>query len=290
VLEPAHGPVASVVIPAHNEAAVIGRLLVSLRPGLECGRLEVIVACNGCTDDTAAVARGLGATVVEVDTPSKIAALNAADDVAVTYPRLYVDADVVLTPKAVDDLVRALSDPATLCAAPPSQMDLEGRPWSVRAYFAVWKAVMLAREGYVGSGVYGVSRIGRGRFGRFPNVIADDLFVRNSYTSAERRVVPTDATVVEAPRTLSALFRRRIRVCLGNSQLRTHPDFKSLPGSREPSLSWWRVVLARPALIPASIVYAAVNAVARIAAYRQRGKTGPAAWGRDNTTRLSRTN
>src|ERR1044071_1194081 len=83
--------VASIVIPAHNEGAVIRRLLRSLPEVVDAGRLEVIVACNGCTDDTADIARRHGAKVVEISTPSKIAALNAADDIAVAYPRLYVD-------------------------------------------------------------------------------------------------------------------------------------------------------------------------------------------------------
>ena len=277
----------SIVIPAHNEAAVIGRLLSALPGSVEGGRVQVIVACNGCTDDTAEIARRHGATVVEIETPSKIAALNAADDVAVAFPRLYVDADVLLSPKTVNDLIRALGDSETLCAAPPSKLQLAGRPLSVRAYFAVWKAVMLARDGYAGAGVYAVSRQGRARFGRFPNVIADDLFVRNSYTRAERRIVATDPTIVEAPRTLRALLRRRVRVCLGNSQLFGHPDYKSLPGNRELPLPWWRVVLANPQLIPASIVYAAVNGVARVMAYRLRGKTVAAGVGARTTPRES---
>src|SRR5262245_54962863 len=148
-----HRLAASVVIPAHNEATVIGRLLSALPSKTAAGDIQVVVACNGCTDNTADVARGYGATVVEGKHPSKIAALNAADEVAVAYPRLYIDADVLVTGKTVTDLIEALSDGDLLCAAPPSKMDLEGRAWPIRAYFRVWKSVMLAREGYIGSGV-----------------------------------------------------------------------------------------------------------------------------------------
>lgn len=44
---------ASVIVPAHNEANVIRTCLDSLvnQPGLD----TLIVACNGCTDDTAAI-------------------------------------------------------------------------------------------------------------------------------------------------------------------------------------------------------------------------------------------
>ena len=47
----------SIIIPAHNEASVIE---VTLRSILACKldrALQIIVVANGCTDDTAAVAR-----------------------------------------------------------------------------------------------------------------------------------------------------------------------------------------------------------------------------------------
>ena len=60
---PGFAPVrtASVVVPARNEAAGIGRCLDSLQ-GI--GLLDVVVADGGSTDDTAALARAHGATVV----------------------------------------------------------------------------------------------------------------------------------------------------------------------------------------------------------------------------------
>src|SRR5680860_1419657 len=63
----------SVVIPAHNEAGVIRRCLTTLLDGVEPGALDVVVACNGCSDDTAAIARSIDPTVrvVETDVASK---------------------------------------------------------------------------------------------------------------------------------------------------------------------------------------------------------------------------
>ena len=59
-----HAPRVSVVVPAVNEAADIGRCLASLA-AQECGNsFEVIVVDNNSTDETAAIARALGATVV----------------------------------------------------------------------------------------------------------------------------------------------------------------------------------------------------------------------------------
>ncbi len=241
VVEGRIGCVASVVVPAHNEAAVIGRLLGVLSPHIQSGRLDVVVACNGCTDSTADIARQRGATVVEVELPSKIAALNAGDEAALVFPRLYIDADVTVTAAAIDELVRTLrSEPSVLCAAPPLRVELAGRPWAVRAYYAIWQRLGYVKDNHVGSGIYAVSERGRRRFGAFPDVIADDLFVRNVFARAERRTVPAEPFVIQAPRTLHALVKRRVRITMGNLQLSSHPGTGHLPGSRERSTLWWQ--------------------------------------------------
>jgi glycosyltransferase involved in cell wall biosynthesis len=79
----------SVIIPACNEASVIGRCVDALLQGAP--GIEVVVVCNGCTDDTALVAREQGVgnvTVVETPVGSKIAALNLGDGIATKFPAL----------------------------------------------------------------------------------------------------------------------------------------------------------------------------------------------------------
>src|ERR671916_3274463 len=98
--------VASVIIPAHNEAATIGRNLAALRMGTHGDDLDVVVVCNGCTDQTADVARRADprARVIEIPQPSKAEAVrvgNAATDV---FPRVHLDADIELTGAAVLEL------------------------------------------------------------------------------------------------------------------------------------------------------------------------------------------
>lgn len=88
----------SVIIPARNEEASIGRLLTSLAHQPEPAR-EVIVVDDGSTDATAAIARRAGATVVHAPPPPEgwigkswachIGALQATGSVLV-----FVDADV----------------------------------------------------------------------------------------------------------------------------------------------------------------------------------------------------
>jgi glycosyltransferase involved in cell wall biosynthesis len=282
-------PLASVVVPAHNEEAVIGRLLSTLAQGLDGATLEIVVACNGCTDRTADITRDHGAEVVEVDELSKIAALNAGDAAARAFPRFYVDADVILTGRAVRDVVTALAESGTLAGAPPIRVDDSGRSWAVRGFYAVWDALPYFEDAPIGSGVYAMSETGRARFDRFPDVIADDLFARNLFRRSERRVPETEPFVVQAPYSLRALTRRRIRIYAGNLQIAAHPELGRLPGGEEPSRSWWRPVVRRPSLLPAAVPYLAVNTVAKLQARRLVRGARPVAWGRDDTTRAART-
>lgn len=278
-------PQVSVVIPAHNEAAVIGRLLTALQSGFAPGQLEVVVACNACTDDTAAIARRHGATVVEVEQASKIAALNAGDAAATAFPRCYVDADVVVSGEVIRQVAQMLAEPGVECAAPPFTVDTSRRPWPVRGFYAVWLRNPHLREGYVGSGFYAFSQQGRARFDRWPDIIADDLFAKNLFHRDERRVVPTEPMVLQAPWTLRALYRRRVRIYAGNLELAAHPDFAALPGAGEPAYQWWKAVLRDPRLVPGGVVYAVLNGLARRAARQRLRGRGAVDWGRDDTTR-----
>ena len=113
-------PLASIVIPAHNEAEVIGRCLDALFTGVEPGELEVIVVCNGCVDETAALARSSGhpVRVIELQTASKATALREGDMAARTFPRLYLDADVVLSGSSARKVAERLNAGA-VAARPP---------------------------------------------------------------------------------------------------------------------------------------------------------------------------
>ena len=102
-----------VLMPAHNESAGIGRTLASVMPQLHEHDVALVVADN-CTDDTAAVARGCGATVVERfhDTErGKGFALAFGVDAMRTDPPglvVIVDADCTLGPETLDRLARCV--------------------------------------------------------------------------------------------------------------------------------------------------------------------------------------
>lgn len=109
----------SIVIPAHDEEAVILRTLDGLRPLIERRLVEVVVACNGCSDRTAAVAASVdGVIVLQTPRPLKTAALNAADSAATAWPRLYLDADIEITAEAALEVLDTVSRGEAMAARP----------------------------------------------------------------------------------------------------------------------------------------------------------------------------
>lgn len=272
--------VTSVVIPAHNEAAVLGRTLRGLLDGARPGEFEVIVVPNGCTDETAAVARAVpGVTVVEVARGSKAAALNLGDAVATGFPRVYLDADIGLRADQVRLLAAAVATPGVLAATPRREVDTTGRPMPVRAYYAVHGRLPAFRGALFGRGVVVLSAAGRARFDRFPETFADDLFLDSLFGAGERREVAGVRTLVAAPYRTRDLLRRLVRVRAGNAALRAADR-----GVRPSRPASWLVdvVLPRPWLIPAGLCYAALTVTAGLAA-RRPGRAQ--VWGRDESSR-----
>jgi glycosyltransferase involved in cell wall biosynthesis len=215
----------SVVIPAHNEAAVISRCLDSLLSGFKPGELDVIVACNGCTDATADIVRSSGhaVRVLEVEAASKPAALRAAEKELSTFPRIYLDADVVLPAAAARQVLEQLRTGSALAARPPINYDTERSSHLVRSYYRARIRVPSVMSRIWGAGMYGLSAAGRARFGDYPDVVADDLFVDQHFDSGEIAIVNTPPVVVKAPRQTADLLRILRRTYQGNTENRALP-------------------------------------------------------------------
>ena len=276
----------SVVIPARNEAAVLERALAALTEGAAEGELEVIVACNGCSDRTLEIAAGWGAPVraVECLVASKAAALRAGDREARGFPRFYVDADVVLSLRSLRTVARALERGPALVASPRLEVDDSRSSWCVRAYYAIWTRLPYHRDGLIGSGVYAVSEAGRRRFDSFPDLISDDGWVRLQFAPEERLSVAEAGFRIVAPRTLRALIGVKLRSQKGAIQLhRVFPEL--VRNERRDYAAALREILAQPRFWPAALVYGAVLALTRGwgSWLNRRGEL--ATWERDDTSR-----
>jgi glycosyltransferase involved in cell wall biosynthesis len=275
--------VTSVVIAAHNEAAVVGRCLDSLLADAAPGEFDVTVAANGCTDATARVAADRGVRVVELAEPGKPGALNAGDAVAVGFPRVYLDADIVLATAGLRALAAATGG-SCLAATARRELDLTGRPVLVRAYFAVNRWLPAFRTGLFGRGVIVLAEAGRARFEQFPDLVSDDLFLDSLFAADEKREVSEVPARIATPRRTAHLIRRLVRVRGGNTAMRSAAGRGEVSAAVQPAnrFAWLRnVVLRRPWLAPAAVCYVAISLYAAVLA-RSRPDRG---WGRDDSSR-----
>jgi len=212
-------PTVHVIVPAHDEAALIGATLCSLLSGLPAGTLQVVVVANGCHDATADIARTFtGVRVVELDTPSKAAALAAGARTGGRLPRVHLDADCAISGADVLRLVQALEEPGVLATAPGRHLQTARSSCWVRGYYRVWERLPGVRDGLYGRGVIALSPEAQRRIDLLPLVLSDDLAISEAFTPTERRVVREAVVTIRAPRTAADLIRRRVRVAAGNRQ------------------------------------------------------------------------
>jgi glycosyltransferase involved in cell wall biosynthesis len=277
----------SVVVPAHNEALVIGRVLSAMTEGAANDELEVVVVCNGCSDDTAGVARRFGpcVRVVETADSGKVSALNLGDKEVTAFPRVYVDADIVISLVALRALVERLLRGDIHAVAPTPFIDVTGCSWAVQAYYGIRARLPSSREGIGGSGVYALSESGRRRFGQFPELVADDGYVRIQFDPLERETLASTRSIVFAPRGLRDLIAIRTRARYGTLELgRLYPQFSRNLG--EGNAKTLMRLLSVPSLWSGLLIYCYVNFMARLRV-AVRLRRGNVTWERDETSRKS---
>jgi glycosyltransferase involved in cell wall biosynthesis len=103
-------PRVSVVIPARDAAPTLRRTLDALQRQAVDGGFEVIVVDDGSSDDTVAVARAAGATVLEQQAAGPAQARNAGAAVASGEVLAFTDADCFPAPGWLAAGVLALED------------------------------------------------------------------------------------------------------------------------------------------------------------------------------------
>lgn len=274
-------PVLSVILPASNEEAWLGDCLTALLASEPVpGGAEAIVVANGCRDGTAALARGFAETaatagwrleVIERAEGDKIGALNAGDRAAGGRIRAYLDADVVVSPPLMAQLVHAL-----LAAPGPAYASGRAvipRPESAitRAYARLWQRLPFAQSAAPGYGLFAVNAAGRARWGEFPRIISDDTFVRLQFAPGERIGLPASYRwpMVEG---WSRLVRVRRRQDAGVAEIAGRwPDLLSNEGKPGLGLSGAaRLALSDPW---GFAVYAGVSVAVRLRRGRNAGWT-----------------
>jgi cellulose synthase/poly-beta-1,6-N-acetylglucosamine synthase-like glycosyltransferase len=100
------------IVPAYNEAETVAETVRSLREQT-LAPAEIVVVDDCSTDATGEIARAAGATVIRppANTGSKAGAQTFALNEVETEFVMAVDADTVLAPDAIEQLMPALDDP-----------------------------------------------------------------------------------------------------------------------------------------------------------------------------------
>lgn len=286
-------PRASVIIPAHNEASVIRRCLDALFSGIDPGELDVVVICNGCSDATATVARTAPhpLRVLELETASKAAALRAGDGVARAFPRLYLDADVLLNGASARSVAERLSAGA-VAARPPLHYDSGRSSAPVRSYYRARSRIPAVLGSLWGAGIYGLSAAGRARFDNFPDVAADDLWLDRQFAAGEIEIVDCPPVVVTVPRRTVDLYRVLRRTYRGKREMSPDGsgDGRGSCITRSVLEDLRRLMVSGPVAALDASVYAAFAVAARAGLAVSLTLGAPAGcdvWERDDSSRIA---
>ncbi|MCZ4368587.1 glycosyltransferase family 2 protein [Sulfitobacter dubius] len=268
----------SVLIPAHNEADWLPACLDALcAADPVAGPVEVIVVANGCTDDTAEVARkkapafearGWAFRVLELAQGSKLGALNAGEAAARGAVLVYLDADVLISPPLLAQLAEALVEDAPRYASGMPQVTTSG-DWVSRHYTRFWQTTGFMTHGVPGFGVFAMNRAGRARWGEWPDIISDDTFARLNFRPEERIAVPAPYAwpMIEG---FAPLVRVRRRQDIGVAEVeQLFPDLMRNDDAHDQMRPFWRRALADPL---GALVFVAVRLTIHAPVFRSANR------------------
>jgi cellulose synthase/poly-beta-1,6-N-acetylglucosamine synthase-like glycosyltransferase len=274
---------ATLLVPAHDEVAVIGRTLLHLSRGLPRDDVRVVVIANACSDATAAKARAVlpQATVIETERAGKCHALNlgyaAADPDA---PVICLDADLDVTAECLAALLRPLRAGEARAACGHMDVATSGASALVRLFYRGWSRNPYFRRGKFG-GLFALSPEAARRVFPLPEVIADDEYIRRSFGAGEIAYVPDCRFFARAPATLASLVRVRRRSLRGARQIAA----MGLASPERGSLgAMARRALAHPSDALPIAVFVAVMAWVRLCLALEPAATA-GRWERDLTSR-----
>jgi cellulose synthase/poly-beta-1,6-N-acetylglucosamine synthase-like glycosyltransferase len=213
----------TVVIAAHNEAPIIAAKVANVRASdYPAGLLEIVVASDGSTDDTVAVARAAGAdTVLDLPRVGKLRALNAAVAKSSGDVLVFTDADARLEPATVGALVANFADDTVgaVAANEVHVVEHEGVPVArgERLYWRYEQAIKRL-EDRVGSAVSASGRLYALRHELFvpssATASTDDFVISTQAIRAGRRLAFDEhaRVLVETPEDGGTELRRKVRV------------------------------------------------------------------------------
>ncbi|MBL4672817.1 MAG: glycosyltransferase [Arenicella sp.] len=275
-----------IIIPAYNEQAVIKNTLSRLGGGRSSG-FQIVVVCNGCDDQTESIVREHFPLVYceTLGQSSKARAIRQAEMLDIGFPRLYLDADIVITEITAEGLLAlasAKSEPTLL--APHSIANLDNCSWWVQRFYHSWYQSIFVKQHGFGAGCYLVNQAGRARFGDWPDLIADDGFIRTQFADQETHVVTSQSVHVAAPKSLWPLLKVKSRSKYGNLQLKRYLAENNVVNRQSTINSGIKFGPESTLSLIDILIYNTVNALA-FGIAKWHHLTGSFVWHRDNSNR-----
>jgi len=267
----------TIIIAAFNEASCIRGTLSSLGSGTSKA-FQVLVVCNGCTDNTEEIISSEFPLIFKEnrESASKSLAIRHAESLDIGYPRLYLDADITLSENDAEKLINTAQEHTEAALfVPHSHIDTQASDQLVKTYYQAWYSTPHVKLLGFGSGAYLLNQSGREKFGLWPELIADDGFLRTLFKINEICIIDNTLVTVKAPKTIWALLKIKTRSKFGNLELKKQYKINriELPNNSRLQMS----LLQR-------LVYSAINVVALVWAHSNQ-LTGNAKWHRDNSNR-----
>lgn len=223
-------PSVSLLIPAYNESPAIERKIRNaLALDYPAERLEIVVASDGSTDDTAAIAQHLadGRRVRVLAFPcnrGKMATLNASVPQLGGDIIVFSDATALLYPDALRQLVPSFADPDVAAVSGRYTVIKAGDVCTGASEDLYWKyeTSLKVLESDAASTVGGHGHLYAIRRELYPypadTVINDDYVIFSSVLAKGYRAVYEPAAIVyEEAREMTG-FGRRVRIVAGNIQ------------------------------------------------------------------------
>lgn len=223
----------TVLIPAHNEAQVIRRTLEGVLHSKHPVH-EIIVVDDGSTDETPGIVLDYARSHPQVRLltqaqSGKWAALNAGFTAASTEIVVTIDADTIVTPSTLPSLIAPLADAGVDAVCGNVQVgnvhNLLTRLESVeyitmqnfdRRAFSTLNCISVVPGATGAWRRASVLRVG----GYSRDTLTEDADLTITMLAEGYRIVdaPEAKSITEAPDHLGALFRQRVRWCLGTFQ------------------------------------------------------------------------
>jgi glycosyltransferase involved in cell wall biosynthesis len=236
-------PRLSIIIPAHNEAQILGKKLDSiLNQDYPPNQLQVLVASDGSTDDSATIVAGVEDARVrflDFERGGKAATLNRAAELATGDVLIFTDANAILAPGALTAIAANFADPDVGGVSANERRDPEASASSAglgeRLYWEYDKWVKQAesRIGSIVSASGSMYAIRRELFRPISDPSATDDFAISTQVvrAGYRLVFEPDAVTWEPPVAKDEIeFNRKVRIVTRG--------LRSVWGIRELLLPW----------------------------------------------------